>query len=36
MTYHYESGGGAFATELEVDPDGFVRRYGGCWQVEEA
>jgi hypothetical protein len=35
-TYHYESGGGAFATELDVDADGFVRRYAGRWELVNA
>lgn len=35
-SYHYESGGGAFATELDVDPDGFVRRYAGRWEMVNA
>jgi hypothetical protein len=34
--YRYESQGGAFATDLEVDADGFVRRYGGAWELVEA
>jgi hypothetical protein len=32
--YHYESGGGAFTAELEVDPSGFVIRYPGLWVRE--
>jgi hypothetical protein len=34
--YHYETEGGAFATDLEVDADGFVRRYGGGWELVES
>jgi len=33
-TYRYESGGGRFATELQVDAEGFVLRYPNFWQVE--
>jgi hypothetical protein len=33
-TYRYESGGGAFRTELQVNAAGFVTRYPGFWQVE--
>jgi uncharacterized protein len=33
-TYHYESGGGAFATDLEVNEAGFVTRYPGQWERE--
>src|SRR5690348_6390915 len=33
--YRYETEGGAFATDLEVDADGFVRRYGGGWELVE-
>ncbi|MGN6393688.1 MAG: putative glycolipid-binding domain-containing protein [Gemmatimonadales bacterium] len=32
-TYRYEADG-AFSTELEVDKDGFVRRYPGRWELE--
>lgn len=31
-TYHYESGGGAFTAELEVDVVGFVSRYAGLFE----
>ncbi|HEU4557847.1 MAG TPA: putative glycolipid-binding domain-containing protein [Longimicrobium sp.] len=31
-TYHYESGGGAFVAELEVDVVGFVSRYAGLFE----
>jgi hypothetical protein len=31
--YRYETEGGAFATDLEVDADGFVRRYAGGWEL---
>ena len=34
--YRYETEGGAFATDLEVDADGFVRRYPGRWELVEA
>ena len=27
---------GAFTADLEVDADGFVRRYGGQWELVEA
>lgn len=30
--YHYESGGGEFVSELEVDEAGFVIRYGGLFE----
>ena len=33
-TYHYESGGGAFSAELEVNEAGLVTRYGGLWELE--
>lgn len=33
-TYRYESAGGRFVTELEVDASGFVTRYPNFWQVE--
>ena len=35
-TYHYESAGGEFRTELEVNAAGFVTRYPGLWQAEAA
>jgi hypothetical protein len=35
-TYRYESGGGRFATELEVDADGFVTRYPSFCEAEPA
>jgi hypothetical protein len=34
MTYHYESGGGRFATELEVNEAGLVTRYPNFCEVE--
>jgi hypothetical protein len=34
QTYQYESGGGTFVTELQVNPAGFVTHYPGIWQVE--
>lgn len=33
-TYHYESSGGAFVRELEVNAAGLVTIYPGLWQVE--
>jgi hypothetical protein len=33
-TYRYESAGGRFVTELQVNAAGFVTRYPGFWQVE--
>ena len=35
-TYRYESGGGAFVTDLEVDAAGFVTRYPNFCEVEAA
>ena len=35
-TYRYESGGGQFIAELQVNQAGFVTNYPGLWQVEEA
>jgi len=35
-TYRYESGGGAFVTDLEVDAAGFVTRYPDFCEVEAA
>jgi len=35
-TYRYESAGGRFVTELQVNAAGFVTRYPNFWQVEEA
>lgn len=32
--YRYESNGGAFTADLEVDDDGFVVRYPGLWRTE--
>jgi hypothetical protein len=34
--YRSEADGGSFSTELEVDADGFVRRYPGRWELVEA
>jgi hypothetical protein len=34
-TYRYETDGGAFAADLEVDADGFVRRYAQVWELVE-
>ena len=33
-TYRYESAGGAFVTELQVNAAGFVALYPNLWQVE--
>lgn len=33
-TYRYESGGGTFMAELEVDELGLVTRYPGLWEAE--
>lgn len=35
-TYRYESGGGSFVADLEVDRVGFVTNYPGIWQAEAA
>ncbi len=35
-TYRYESAGGRFVTELQVNAAGFVTHYPNFWQVEEA
>lgn len=35
VTYAYESGGGRFVTELQVNEAGFVTRYPSFWEVEE-
>ena len=32
--YRYESGGGKFVADLEVDSTGFVTNYPGIWQAE--
>lgn len=34
MTYRYESGGGAFTADLEVNAAGFVTEYPGLWEAE--
>jgi hypothetical protein len=34
--YRYESAGGRFVTDLEVDEAGFVTHYPNLWRVEEA
>jgi hypothetical protein len=34
--YRYESGGGRFVAELEVNEEGFVTRYPKIWAVEAA
>jgi hypothetical protein len=33
-TYRYESAGGAFVTELQVNASGFVTRYASVWHIE--
>ena len=33
-TYHYESQGGEFVTDIEVDPVGLVVRYPPLWERE--
>ncbi len=33
-TYHYESAGGTFSTELQVNEAGFITLYPELWQVE--
>ncbi len=33
-TYRYESAGGAFVTELQVNAAGFITHYPDLWQVE--
>jgi hypothetical protein len=35
-TYRYESGGGTFVRELQVNAAGFVTSYPGLWQAEPA
>ena len=35
-TYRYESAGGRFAVELQVNAAGLVTRYENFWQVEAA
>ena len=35
-TYAYESNGGSFSTELEVNGDGFVTFYPDLWEAEAA
>jgi hypothetical protein len=34
-TYHYESHGGLFATELKVNETGFVTQYPNFWERDE-
>src|SRR5262249_23908644 len=34
-TYRYESAGGRFVTQLEVNEVGFVTHYPGSWQIED-
>jgi len=33
-TYRYESAGGSFVADLQVNPAGFVTDYPGAWQAE--
>jgi len=33
-TYHYESAGGRFAVDLDVDVVGFVTKYPGVWHAD--
>lgn len=33
--YRYESAGGKFVRDLQVDAAGFVTHYPGFWQIEE-
>jgi uncharacterized protein len=33
-TYRYESSGGEFVADLQVDPSGFVLDYPGIWNAE--
>lgn len=33
-TYSYQSAGGSFVAEIEVDGTGLVTCYPGCWQME--
>jgi uncharacterized protein len=33
-SYHYESAGGEFVADLEVNAAGFITQYPGLWQVE--
>jgi hypothetical protein len=35
-TYRYESAGGTFVTDLQVNAAGFVTRYPHGWHVEAA
>ncbi len=35
-TYRYESAGGSFVAELQVDQTGFVTHYPNLWQIESA
>lgn len=34
-TYRYESAGGGFVADLQVNPTGFVTNYPGIWQAED-
>jgi len=36
MAYHYESAGGKFVAELQVNEAGFVTEYPNAWRVEQA
>jgi hypothetical protein len=33
-TYRYESGGGEFVAELQVNKDGFVKKYADLWEMQ--
>jgi hypothetical protein len=35
-SYLYQSAGGSFVTQLEVNPAGFIARYPGRWELEAA
>lgn len=35
-TYRYESAGGRFTRELQVDKAGFVIRYPDLWEIENS
>ena len=36
FTYHYESSGGSFVSELKVNGVGFVTSYGDLWRADAA
>jgi hypothetical protein len=35
-TYRYESNGGSFVTDLNVNEAGFVTKYPNLWEIENA